>query len=248
MLDDWGRDVRIFVGAHKASEFPDDPGYVPLHLGKAISAVDLGIMGDDSGDNISALNPYFCEITGLYWIWKNVDADIVGLAHYRRHFLARDRAIPFKSVAIAASSDFEEIGPAFDMILAAPVKFVLPPYNLPVSNETQYSSTAIGLDLLLVREALVEIERSYVDCFDFVMRDNTCSLCNMMIGRKVVCDAYCEWLFAILFKLEPWIPYRTYDPYQARVFGFIAERLLNVWVAKNRRHFRIGYRAIAQID
>ena len=61
--------------------------YMPLQVGKALSDVDLGVQGDDEGDNISTKNPNYCELTGLYWAWKNLkDADYIGLAHYRRYF------------------------------------------------------------------------------------------------------------------------------------------------------------------
>lgn len=62
--------ITVFVMTHKPFTPPADPMYVPLHVGRA-TAEDLGFPGDDTGNSISRLNPYFCELTGMYWLWKN---------------------------------------------------------------------------------------------------------------------------------------------------------------------------------
>jgi hypothetical protein len=49
-----------------------DDIFMPVQGGKAISDIDLGIQGDDTGENISAKNPYYAELTILYWAWKNL--------------------------------------------------------------------------------------------------------------------------------------------------------------------------------
>ena len=78
---------KILVCCHKKDVFASDPPYFPIQVGKALSSVDLGITGDDTGDNISGKNPSYCELTGLYWAWKNLkDTDVIGLCHYRRYF------------------------------------------------------------------------------------------------------------------------------------------------------------------
>ena len=78
---------KIIVCAHKKDFVMNNELYIPLQVGKSVSKIDLGFLGDDTGDNISAKNPYFCELTGLYWAWKNLkDVDYIGLAHYRRYF------------------------------------------------------------------------------------------------------------------------------------------------------------------
>ena len=94
-------EIRIIIAAHKPYWMPEDPVYLPVQVGAAgkpsiRAAGSLGAGGssasgadfarDDEGDNISSRNAGYCELTGLYWAWRNLKADAVGLAHYRRHF------------------------------------------------------------------------------------------------------------------------------------------------------------------
>ena len=80
--------IKILVAAHKQYWMPEDSVYLPLHVG-AEGKPDLGYTKDNTGENISAKNPNFCELTGLYWAWKNLEADYVGLVHYRRYLPVR---------------------------------------------------------------------------------------------------------------------------------------------------------------
>ena len=79
--------VKIFLSYHKDTPLYKSEFFQPIQVGKSLSNVDLGILGDDVGENISSLNPYYCELTGLYWACKNLDAEYIGLAHYRRNFV-----------------------------------------------------------------------------------------------------------------------------------------------------------------
>lgn len=79
-------DIKIIVAAHKPYRMPKDSMYLPIQVGRALSKQEADWQGDDTGDNISCKNPNFCELTGLYWAWKNLKADAIGLVHYRRHF------------------------------------------------------------------------------------------------------------------------------------------------------------------
>jgi hypothetical protein len=78
--------IKILVAHHKQGQIIENDVYFPIQVGKELSSFDLGIQGDNIGDNISCLNPIYCEMTAAYWGWKNIQADYVGLCHYRRYF------------------------------------------------------------------------------------------------------------------------------------------------------------------
>ena len=90
--------IKVIVATHKKYQMPNDKMYVPIQVG-AEGKKDLGYTKDNNGDNISSKNPFFCELTGLYWAWKNLNADYIGLAHYRRHFCLKKKSkIQFDNV------------------------------------------------------------------------------------------------------------------------------------------------------
>ena len=77
--------VRIFAMTHKQFDVPKEELYIPMHVGHAQAKQEYGYLGDDTGDNISDLNCYYAELSGVYWVWKNyTEADYVGICHYRR--------------------------------------------------------------------------------------------------------------------------------------------------------------------
>ena len=83
------KDIKILVATHKKYLMPTDDIYIPIQVG-AEGKEDLGFQKDNEGDNISAKNPFYCELTGMYWAWKNLNADYIGLVHYRRHFASKN--------------------------------------------------------------------------------------------------------------------------------------------------------------
>ena len=56
---------------------------------------------------------------------------------------------------------------------------------------------------------------------------------NMFILRRDHLDAYCTWLFDILFELERRVDASQYDSFHARFFGRVSELLLDVWLEQN---------------
>lgn len=215
--------VTVIVAAHKPYAMPNDPLYLPLHVG-AEGKEPFGFAGDNTGENISAKNPTFCELTGLYWAWKNVDADYIGLAHYRRHFGRKGRGEPISHVLTEAEAVRLLTGK--DGILPGKRKYYIE--NL----YSHYVHTMHPEPLDITGEIIREKYPAYADAFEGLKKRTSAHMFNMMILRKDHLDAYCTWLFDILFELERRVDASAYDAFHARFFGRVSELLLDVWLSQ----------------
>lgn len=211
--------VSIYTVTHVPFTPPSNPVYVPLQVGCAIHP-DYGYLRDNTGDNISDKNPYYSELTGLYWIWKNrTDSDYLGLCHYRRYFLN-------DSGELMTESDYEKILSSYDVMIAQS-------QTGPYDYRTIYSRSHDIRNLDLAGEVIRELYPDYCDTFEEIMVDNHCYVGNLFVAPKALFCAYCEWLFSIFFAMESRIDTSGYDDYHKRVFGFLAEQLLMVWIKYN---------------
>ena len=209
--------IKIVIAAHKEYFMPDDPVYLPIHAGSSQAAVTLPYLRDDAGKNISGKNPHFCELTCLYWAWQNLDADYIGLVHYRRHFRG-------KNSRIISGSEVEEILQKFPVILPRKRNYFIE------SNHSQYIHAHHAADLEAVKQVIAEKFPEYLPAYRKVMKRTTGYRFNMCIMRKDILDKYCQWLFEVLFETEKILDISGYDSYDARVFGFLGERLLDIYI------------------
>ncbi len=215
--------VTVIVAAHKPYAMPNDPLYLPLHVG-AEGKEPFGFAGDNTGENISDKNPTFCELTGLYWAWKNVDADYIGLAHYRRHFGGKGKGEPISRVLTEAEA--VRLLADKDGILPSKRKYYIE--NL----YSHYVHTMHPEPLDITGAIIREKYPAYADAFEGLKKRTSAHMFNMMILRKDHLDAYCTWLFDILFELERRVDASAYDAFHARFFGRVSELLLDVWLSQ----------------
>lgn len=230
----------IYVITHK--EFDDKrfckDGYQVLHVGTNTNSKPY-YLRDDISDNIAKKNLNFCELTGMYWIWKNVktpEDEIVGLVHYRRGFTSKLENLTYSfGGKVPQNIEFtqaKEILNNYDIIVPVPEKGFKTVYQT-------YAKMHHGKDLDLTREAILEVCPEYLPDFDKAMNKHFYFNGNMFIARKKEFDAYASWLFSVYNKLEEKIDLNKYeDAYQARVYGFISERLLNVWLLHNHVNYK----------
>ena len=222
-------DIKIIVAAHKPYRVPEEPLYLPVHAGAA-GKEGIGFQRDDEGENISEKNPHYCELTCLCWAWKNLSADYVGLVHYRRYF-SRGRTGDKRS-RILHQQDLEALLKNTQVILPKPRHYWIE------TNYSQYIHAHHAEDLAATRETIREKYPEYLPAYDRVMKKRSGHRFNMLVMKRDILDAYCGWLFDVLSELETRLDISAYSPYDQRVFGFVGERLLDVWIETNRIPYR----------
>ena len=197
------------------------PYNMEIQVGAALTQERIADVTDNMGFSISDKNKQFCELTALYWIWKNAREDIVGLEHYRRHFLLPDN---WKDKMIS-----EKI----DVILPTPL-YVCPSL---VGNYCDRHETEDWRFMMRMLKLLYPEEHS--EAKDF-FEGNLYSPCNMFIMKKEILNELCTWMFPVIFACAEHGGERE-DTYQNRYPGFLSERLMSFYFEKNRNRYRVVY-------
>lgn len=217
--------IEIYIAIHKKARVLQKNGYIPIQVG-AEGKENLGYLRDNTGDNISCKNPNYCELTALYWIWKNSNADIVGLVHYRRYFFNgfftknMEKAISEEKISNYLSK--------YDIILPKPY------YTGKNTVEQQYGIDHNIGDYEKLRDIIKENTPDYLEAFDIVSKRRYFYNFNMFVMNKILFDEYAKWVFDVLFELEKYVDISEYSDYNKRIYGFLSERLFNVWIEKNK--------------
>ena len=220
------KNIKIVIATHKKYKMPEDEMYLPLHVGSE-GKEDLGYQKDNTGENVSLKNPYFCELTGLYWVWKNLNADYIGLAHYRRHFMYTKKSNNDKFLNVLAYKEASDLLEKNDVILPKKRNYIIETlYN-------HYKHTMYVEPLDETRNIIKKLYPDYLDEFDNLKKRRSAHMFNMFIMKKEIFDDYCKWLFDILFELEKKVDNTQYDNFHARFYGRISELLLDVYLRKN---------------
>jgi hypothetical protein len=233
----------------------------PIHVGKANSKLELGIDSDDGKDSISSKNANYCELTALYHMWKNVDSDYYGLMHYRRYFSLNEDNLIFKKVKFFMkllfskdlafhqiklqkdTNDFisnmeslhnhiEDLLLTHDILLPKKVqlyKLNMKEYYGYVHNIEDYNK----IESLIIAK-YPEMEQAVFESANL----KEMYAYNMFITNKEVFQDYMEWLFDILFEFEKDYKFIG-NIYQDRVFGFLSERMLNIYLTYNKTNIKI---------
>lgn len=215
----------IYIATHKKFNVPNLNGYCALQVG-AEGKEKYGYLRDNIGNHISGKNANYCELTGLYWIWKNTDDSYKGLVHYRRYFGRNNLSNKISDIC------------SYEYLLNClkSVDIVLPYVEYFKQNAKEeillHCCTEEIFDKL--RQIIETKYPDYIETYDRYFNENKASLFNMLFCKREIFDAYCEWLFSILFVLEKQVDLAKLNTYQQRLYGFLSERLLNVWVIKNK--------------
>ncbi len=244
-------DFAMYVVTHKklpeefVKNFPAD--YKMIHAGRALNS-DLGYIGDNTGDNLSHLNPYINEMTALYWMWKNTNEPIIGLSHYRRFFTALTekenplefRDFEFSHEKILTKEQALKILEDFD-IITTKIAHRHAPWYEDLGDIEELAHFALSI----TRKHLQRAQPDYIDAFDYVGNVSFFYCKSMFVTRRNIFDAYCKWLFSFYIDATREVLnsdlYLKHEANNKRLMGFISERLMTIWLIKNRLRIKELY-------
>ncbi|MFV0557807.1 MAG: DUF4422 domain-containing protein [Enterococcus sp.] len=226
--------MKIAVATHKAYQMPQSDIYLPVQSGAELQKEDLGYAKDNTGDNISIKNKNYSELTAIYWLWKNVQSDYKGVAHYRRHFSK-------KQTLFFTKGEFQDVIEQQELeALLQDVDIILPKlrHYYIETLASHYKHTHFEQDLTVTEKVIEQLYPEYLTSYHEVLQRKSGHMFNMFIMKDDYFDQYCEWLFSILFELEKQLDISDYNPFHARVFGRVSELLLDVWITKNQIRYK----------
>lgn len=241
--------VHIYVCHHAASFTFEDAVFHPIQVGRALATTRLPMQGDDTGDNISNKNREYCELTALYWAWKNdPDAAWIGFMHYRRFLdfactgskTDRFGCIPvpemtkqtLTGMGLNAASVRKTIETTPSACAILPEKWSV--RNVGFTSFYQHYVEAdhhFAHDLALTRAVIADLYPDDLPAFDTVMAADDGYFTNVFVFRRDLFDTYCAWLFSILSAVEQKADLTNYSAQARRIYGYLGERLFNVFMA-----------------
>ena len=252
------------VGYHKPATLIKSEIFEPIHLGRALATecskdgsmsqddyqwmLD-NMIGDDTGDNISVQNRRLCEITALYWAWKNYDKlgnpDYIGFCHYRRFLNFSDHLLPEDTYGLVhfeyLNNDAMKKMSLDDNTIKKCVK------NYDIVTVTKFDVSYKSKNIKNIRDQYNSAEYLHVEDYDTVIEfikkrypnfkraisiyNNSKEgyFTNIFIMRKDIFFDYCNWLFNILKEANIRVPnYNNFE--ENRALGHISERLLGIYL------------------
>ena len=218
--------IKILIATHKAYEMPSDDIYLPIHVGKEGKNLELGLAGDNTGENISVQNDKYCELTALYWAWKNLDADYIGLVHYRRHFAGWHSSKTLME-KVLSRNEVERLLNKVDIILPNKRNYYIE------TIESHYAHTHTPEHLAALRQILKTEYPEYMQPLENVLKRTEAHMFNMFIMKRDRVNEYCTWLFPILEELDKKIDSSVYNAFEKRFLGRVSEILFDTWIEKN---------------
>lgn len=245
------KSLRIFVSCHKEVDLFDSQILQPVQVGASKANWRFPwALQDDDGENISDLNPMYCELTAQYWAWKNVDCERYGFCHYRRYFNFSDvnhKENPYGEIMDGriGKKTQEKFGLFDDNILKQVEGYDIVTTKFQdlrffpglFSTPKQHWYDAPNLhdeDLDLMIEILKEMHPDYSAACDAYLNGHKTCFCNMFVMTKEIFSDYCPWLFGILEEFCNRADFTNYSKEALRTAGHLAERLLNIYIVKHQ--------------
>lgn len=222
--------IKILVVYHKKSPLVAGEDFLPINAGRAVAKEDEkawlaeNTVGDDTGENISAENPSYNELTAVFWAWKNLDADYYGLMHYRRFF--KFDGVKKNYYTVKKLFDFrKQTGYSSDLLrkTLAENDFIAPKSMKRKSVYEHYKNAHDVSDLEAAVEAVKRLFPEYSDACEKYVYGQDSYFYNMFVFDKATFGRYCEFVFGVLEEIK--------DRFNGKRM-FVSERLTGIFITK----------------
>lgn len=238
--------VSIYNSTHGAYTLFTSRCMRLIQVGVAVNHYDYGvILKDNTGENISLKNPYYCELTAQYWAWKNdKKSDYIGFMHYRRNLNFSGVSYP---VDIWGCINHAEINEEYEkkfglhdnsisQVVCANDLLLPEKWNVRnAGSKNNFDHYARG-EYLRVKdyEAAIDLLKEkypeYAQYADDFNKSCVGWYTNIFVMSRPIFENYSKWLFGFLGELEKKITIQGYNQQEKRVIGHIAERLFNIYI------------------
>lgn len=239
-------DIKILISCHKEASHPESKIMLPIQVGAANAKKRFPhMLQDDQGENISAQNPMYCELTAQYWAWKNLDADYYGFCHYRRYFSFASQQFPEDGWGNIAEDFIDQAAIANYCLNDQAIASLVPQYDIITTTRKdlrkmpeRFSSVADqyykakklhSKDLDTILEIIDEKYPQYSAAAKKHCQGHVTSFCNMYILKKEIFFEYCAWMFDILEEFCRRTDMSRYSQEALRTPGHLSERLFGIY-------------------
>lgn len=210
----------------------DSPFCEVIQVGADLTDAEISELKDNTGNNISKRNRDYCEMSAVYWAWKNdKESDYIGLCHYRRRF-----HITKEMIRWAMEENYDTI------------------YTIPQITDGGLRKEFVERNYFLTpemwgltEEAIRKLSPEYLESWQSLPESFFLIAYNMFIMRRDIFEDYCSWVFSILEEVDR---YYLEQGIQCnnRYLGYIAELLNTVYVMKNKAALKKGYVKMKRLE
>ncbi len=187
-----------------------------IQAGAALTDNVIAETRDDTGDNISRKNRMYCEMTAVYWIWRNTDHDWIGIEHYRRHLLVKPEMLKENVDAIM------------------PLPYICYPHEM-----AQFLRFTTENVLNALFRALEDLHPHEYEDYYKILYGKYQYTYDLVCARRYVFDNYCRWFFEITEYMEENMSEEVPELIETRAFSYVAEVLTNLYFMYHQRNLRI---------
>ena len=193
------------------------PYEMPIQAGASLTDISMTELKDNTGNNISDKNRMYCEMSAVYWIWKNTNHDWIGIEHYRRHLLVKPEML---------SDDVDAI---------MPLPYICYPHEM-----AQFLRFTTENVLNAMLKTLKELHPDEYEDYYKILYGKYQYTYDLVCARRYVFDNYCRWFFEITEHMEK-MGDEVPELIETRAFSYVAEVLTNLYFMYHQKDLRIRH-------